>query len=215
LIRRAGPTTDQLVPTATSEPVRGHRLACPVISTGLDAAAGVDEEQARSALTGLHSAGLPVGPCGAAAPAGVRVAATTREVVSTESIAANAGLWPRPHRLCEPDPGPDGAGESEIADYCTAWLAVRGCTTVRLKSRAGRPSAHANGAGRDDGPIMLNGQLSTQPRRLQPLDSRSSCATHTESDIWAPIWSPNDQLVIFEWILSRPTKIAGTPNKRR
>jgi len=63
----------------------------------------VSEDQARSALTDLHTAGVPVGPCGAAALAGLRVAAGDPELagalgldarsvvvlVSTEGIAAN------------------------------------------------------------------------------------------------------------------------------
>ena len=74
-----------------------------MISAGLDAAVGVSEDQARSALSDLHAAGLSVGPCGAAALAGLRVAADDPELVatlgldarsvvvliSTESIAAN------------------------------------------------------------------------------------------------------------------------------
>lgn len=78
-------------------------IAWPVISAGLDAAVGVREDQARSALSDLHTAGRPVGPCGAAALAGLRVAADdpelsaalglgTRSIVvliSTEAITAN------------------------------------------------------------------------------------------------------------------------------
>ena len=78
-------------------------IAWPVISAGLDAAVGVSEGQARAALADLHTAGLPVGPCGAAALAGLRVAAGDPELaaalgldarsvvvlVSTEGIAAN------------------------------------------------------------------------------------------------------------------------------
>jgi diaminopropionate ammonia-lyase len=78
-------------------------IAWPVISAGLDAGVGVSEDQARSALTDLHAAGLSVGPCGAAALAGLRVAAADPELVetfgldarsvvvlvSTESISAN------------------------------------------------------------------------------------------------------------------------------
>jgi diaminopropionate ammonia-lyase len=78
-------------------------IAWPVIAAGLDAGVGVGEDQARSALTDLHEAGVPVGPCGAAALAGLRVAADdpglaealgldARSVVvlvSTESINAN------------------------------------------------------------------------------------------------------------------------------
>jgi diaminopropionate ammonia-lyase len=78
-------------------------IAWPVIAVGLDAGVGVGEDQARSALADLHDAGVPVGPCGAAALAGVRVAADdpglaealgleARSVVvlvGTEGIAAN------------------------------------------------------------------------------------------------------------------------------
>jgi hypothetical protein len=31
----------------------------------------------------------------------------------------------------------------------------------------------------------------------------------------APIWSPNDQLVIFKWISDTSTKIASAPYTRR
>jgi hypothetical protein len=31
----------------------------------------------------------------------------------------------------------------------------------------------------------------------------------------APIWSPNDQIVIFKWISDISTKIAGLPYTRR
>lgn len=79
------------------------QIAWPVISAELDAAVGVSEDQARSALTDLHAEGLSVGPCGAAALAGLRVAADAPELaatlglgahsvvllISTESIAAN------------------------------------------------------------------------------------------------------------------------------
>ena len=78
-------------------------IAWPVIAAALDAAVGVSEDQARTALTDLHAAGLAAGPCGAAALAGVRAAADdpglagalgldARAVVvlvSTESISAN------------------------------------------------------------------------------------------------------------------------------
>ena len=37
-----------------------------------------------------------------------------------------------------------------------------------------------------------------RPATADYLDSRSISATHTESDMRAPIWSPNDQLVIFK-----------------
>ena len=33
--------------------------------------------------------------------------------------------------------------------------------------------------------------------------------------MWAPIWSPNDQIVIFKWISETSTKIAGMSYKRR
>jgi diaminopropionate ammonia-lyase len=77
-------------------------IAWPVISARLDAAVGVSEDKARSALHDLHTAGVPVGPCGAAALAGLRLAAGDPELagalglgarsvvvlVSTEGIAA-------------------------------------------------------------------------------------------------------------------------------
>jgi diaminopropionate ammonia-lyase len=97
-------TVDTSSPTAMAGLNCGtvSEIAWPVISAGLDAAVGVSEDQARSALTDLHTAGVPVGPCGAAALAGLRVAAGDPELagalglgarsvvvlVSTEGIAA-------------------------------------------------------------------------------------------------------------------------------
>jgi hypothetical protein len=57
--------------------------------------------------------------------------------------------------------------------------------------------------------------LPAAPAEISLLDSRSSSATHTESDMWAPIWSPNDQLVTFKWILDTSTKIASAAYTRR
>ena len=54
-----------------------------------------------------------------------------------------------------------------------------------------------------------------RPAAADYLDFRSSSAIHTESDMSAPIWSPNDQLVIFKWISDSSAKIAGTPYTRR
>jgi diaminopropionate ammonia-lyase len=98
-------TVDTSAPTIMSGLNCGtvSAIAWPVISAGLDAAVGVGEHQARAALTDLHTAGLPVGPCGAAALAGVRVAAgdpaltgalglgphAVVVLISTESIDAN------------------------------------------------------------------------------------------------------------------------------
>lgn len=78
-------------------------IAWPVIRDGLDAAVGVSDDEARAALVDLHSAGVQVGPCGAAALAGLRAAAaelgfaaalglgarSTVVLLSTEGIAAN------------------------------------------------------------------------------------------------------------------------------
>ena len=82
-------------------------IAWPVISAGLDAAVGVSEDQARSALTDLHSAGLPVGPCGAAALAGLRVAAGDPELAATLGLAPRLGRGARQHRGHRRQPGPD------------------------------------------------------------------------------------------------------------
>ncbi len=98
-------TVDTSSPTAMAGLNCGtvSEIAWPVISAGLDAAVGVSEDEARSALHDLHTAGVPVGPCGAAALAGLRLAAGDPELagalglgarsvvvlVSTEGIAAN------------------------------------------------------------------------------------------------------------------------------
>jgi diaminopropionate ammonia-lyase len=69
-------------------------LAWPAIRDGLDAAIGVTDEEARDAMRQLHAAGLPAGPCGAAALAGFRAAPldafTTTVLISTEGLAANS-----------------------------------------------------------------------------------------------------------------------------
>lgn len=61
-----------------------------------------------------------------------------------------------------PTLAPGGAGESEIADFCTAWLDARGFRTTRLETTPGRPSVVATAAGRGGGrSVMLNGHLDT------------------------------------------------------
>ncbi|OKI49537.1 ArgE/DapE family deacylase [Micromonospora sp. CB01531] len=61
-----------------------------------------------------------------------------------------------------PDLVPGGAGETEIADFCGAWLGARGFEVHRLEKRPGRPSlvaiARGTGGGRS---LMLNGHLDT------------------------------------------------------
>jgi diaminopropionate ammonia-lyase len=54
--------------------------AWPVVRGGLDAAIGVTDEEARTAMADLHAAGVAAGPCGAAALAGVRAAAGVAEL---------------------------------------------------------------------------------------------------------------------------------------
>src|SRR6187397_1505013 len=69
-------------------------LVWPAIREGLDAAIGVTDEEARDAMRQLHAAGLPAGPCGAAALAGFRAAQLgafpTVVLISTEGVAANS-----------------------------------------------------------------------------------------------------------------------------
>lgn len=82
-------------------------------------------------------------------------------------------------RIDSVNPGlvPGGAGESEIADFVTAWLSARGFACTRVEPTPGRPSVLAvargtgrqglgqEGAGGDDrlggGGVMLNGHLDT------------------------------------------------------
>jgi diaminopropionate ammonia-lyase len=72
--------------------------AWPYLSSGLDAAVTVTDEQAATAVHDLAAAGIDAGPCGAATLAGVRVALTghlslpagaTVLLLSTEGRAAN------------------------------------------------------------------------------------------------------------------------------
>ncbi|WEO76974.1 M20/M25/M40 family metallo-hydrolase [Cryobacterium sp. SO2] len=61
-----------------------------------------------------------------------------------------------------PDLAPGGAGETEMADWCAAWLVGRGFEVHRLEERAGRPSIvgvkRGTGGGRS---LMLNAHLDT------------------------------------------------------
>jgi diaminopropionate ammonia-lyase len=65
-------------------------IAWPTIRDGLDAAVTVTDDEARAAMDLLHTAGIPAGPCGAAALAGVRSAAlpaTSVVLINTEGVA--------------------------------------------------------------------------------------------------------------------------------
>jgi diaminopropionate ammonia-lyase len=70
-------------------------LAWPAIRAGLNAAVAVTDDEAAAALQALAAAGLDVGPCGAAALAGLHAAPLALErstdvvLVSTEGAAAN------------------------------------------------------------------------------------------------------------------------------
>ena len=61
-----------------------------------------------------------------------------------------------------PDLVPGGAGETAIADFCSAWLAQRGFEVHRLEEHHGRPSivgiAKGSGGGRS---LMFNGHYDT------------------------------------------------------
>lgn len=54
-----------------------------------------------------------------------------------------------------------GAGETEIADYCTQWLSARGFEVHRIESTPGRPSVVAIGRGGGGRTLMLNAHLDT------------------------------------------------------
>ena len=61
-----------------------------------------------------------------------------------------------------PDLVPGAAGESEIADFCTQWLAAHGFEVHRLEERKGRPSVVGVAKGRGGGrSLMFNGHLDT------------------------------------------------------
>ena len=61
-----------------------------------------------------------------------------------------------------PQLDPDSAGETDIAEFCSEWLAAHGFTVERLESVPGRPSIvgilSGTGGGRS---LMLNGHLDT------------------------------------------------------
>ena len=78
-------------------------LAMPFILNGLSAAVLVDDDQARESLAELTNLGVAVGPCGAAALAGIKTLINSNEaktqlelnansvvvLLSTESVEAN------------------------------------------------------------------------------------------------------------------------------
>jgi diaminopropionate ammonia-lyase len=78
-------------------------IAWPSVVAGLDGAVGVTDDEARAAVADLTALGLHVGPCGAAALAGVRALLDDPDhraalgidrtsvvvLVSTEGLAAN------------------------------------------------------------------------------------------------------------------------------
>jgi acetylornithine deacetylase len=81
-------------------------------------------------------------------PAMTSAAELLKELVSINSV--------------NPDLVPGAAGESEIADFCTRWLAARGFEVHRLEERKGRPSVVGVAKGRGGGrSLMFNGHLDT------------------------------------------------------
>jgi acetylornithine deacetylase len=61
-----------------------------------------------------------------------------------------------------PDLVPGGAGETEIAEFCSAWLRDHGFEVTRLEATPGRPSIVGRRRGTGGGrTILLNGHLDT------------------------------------------------------
>lgn len=86
----------------TSEPTIMAGLNCGTVSSaawpavlgGLDAGIGVTDDEARAAMATLHAAGVAVGPCGAAALAGVEASAGLSSDLDVLLISTEAADLP-------------------------------------------------------------------------------------------------------------------------
>lgn len=83
-------TVDTSVPTVLAGLNCGtvSSTAWPVIAERLDAAVAVTDDQALAAVADLRAAGVPLGPCGAAALAGLRVLAADPRATARPGAAA-------------------------------------------------------------------------------------------------------------------------------
>lgn len=162
--------------------------AWPGLQRLVDACVTVSSYESLCAVRYLASHSVASGPCGAASLAALHRLATekaktpllnkdsvvvllstegTREYQTPRDVSMDdvVGLTQALTRINSSNPTlsvSGGAGESEIADYLTAWLAHRDIEYHRIESVAGRPSIvsvlRGSGGGQS---LMFNGHIDT------------------------------------------------------
>jgi diaminopropionate ammonia-lyase family len=162
--------------------------AWPDLQRLVDACVTVSSSESHEAVQYLTSKSVPAGPCGGASLAALcRLAAEQSAplllhkdsvvvLLSTEgarqyqtprdvSVENVVGLTQLLTQINSSNPTlsvSDGVGESEIADYLSAWFAHRDIEFHRVESIAGRPSIvgvlRGTGGGKS---LMFNGHLDT------------------------------------------------------
>ncbi|KAJ5267555.1 hypothetical protein N7478_010363 [Penicillium angulare] len=160
--------------------------AWPDLQRLVDACVTVSSYESHCAVQYLTSKSVPAGPCGGASLAALRrISKEAYSLLSHESVVVllstegarqysipkdvsvedAVGLTQALTQIDSSNPTlsvSDGAGESEIADYLTAWFAHRDIDSHRIESVAGRPSVvgvlRGSGGGKS---LMFNGHVDT------------------------------------------------------
>lgn len=165
----------------TVSPTAWHDL-----SRHVDASITVSCHKSHSAVADLASENIEAGPCGSAPLAALkRLAQEGSHILESDSVVVllsteGCRSYPIPHDVSIDDPisltqeltridssnvtlsAADGAGETCIVDYISAWLAHRDIETHRIEKVLGRPSVvgvlRGSGGGKS---LMLNGHVDT------------------------------------------------------
>ncbi|KAJ5721349.1 uncharacterized protein N7483_009283 [Penicillium malachiteum] len=159
--------------------------AWPDLQRLVDACVTVSSYESHCAVRYLTSNSVPAGPCGGGSLAALRRLARETPLLNADSVIVllstegareyqiprdvsvedAVGLTQVLTQINSSNPTlsvSDGAGESEIADYVTAWFAHRDIEYHRIESVAGRPSVvgvlHGTGGGKS---LMFNGHIDT------------------------------------------------------
>ncbi|KAJ5225645.1 hypothetical protein N7468_006870 [Penicillium chermesinum] len=160
--------------------------AWPDLQRLVDACVTVSSYESHRAVEDLKSKSITAGPCGGASLAALRrIASETSSVLTKDSVVIllsteGAREYKIPRDVAVEDAvgltqvltqinssNPtlsvsDGAGESEIADYISAWFAHRDIECHRVEPVIGRPSVvgvlRGSGGGKS---LMFNGHIDT------------------------------------------------------
>ncbi|KAF2647081.1 threonine dehydratase [Lophiostoma macrostomum CBS 122681] len=165
---------------------------------GMDASATISDYESHQALQYLSTKSVNSGPCGGAALAALwhladsaaRPAWLNQDAVVVVLSTEGVREYETPLDVSSDDPveltqilttinssNPDlseaaGAGETEIANYISAWLQYRGMESHWIEAQPGRPSIvgvlRGSGSGKS---LMINGHIDTV-----------SLSTHTSGD---------------------------------